>query len=198
MNYEFFTKQIARLAEVFGAKIYTPERMRALWSEVKNLTPEWLEMQIGEFAGSLRHAPLLLEFRDAAARERELENRISKQEYANDAKQFFTSYSQEDTQMLLDTIRKRMTGSLSDENWELFQNQIASVSKSAEKSMCKYCSDSGLLNAVRIKTEANYTFRCHCKKGVEDERRSIPIGIRLTPEVRSQFKFDFETAGAHR
>lgn len=70
MNQQEFQNQMNRLAETFGKAAYGTERAKLIWREVKDLGAHWLERVVDEFIGG-RSAPLLNEFRDAIAKERE-------------------------------------------------------------------------------------------------------------------------------
>lgn len=71
MNQNEFNTQMNRLVSQFGKAAYGVERTTLIWREVRDLPPEWFAGVVDEFLGSSRQAPLIPEFRDVAASERE-------------------------------------------------------------------------------------------------------------------------------
>jgi hypothetical protein len=71
MEPNFFQRQINRLTEQFGKGAYGTERAHIIWKAVKDLPDAWMEGVVDRFIGESRHAPLLPEFREEIAKERE-------------------------------------------------------------------------------------------------------------------------------
>lgn len=66
-----FQTQFTRLVDTFGKTAYSTERAKMIWNTVKPLSGDWFKRTCDSFIGSLRHAPLLPDFEDAAVNERE-------------------------------------------------------------------------------------------------------------------------------
>lgn len=73
MNHAEFQTQMARLCETFGKVAYGTERTKLIWREVQSLEARWFESAIDGFIGD-RTAPMLGEFRQAAAGARRRES----------------------------------------------------------------------------------------------------------------------------
>lgn len=70
MTPEFFQGQIQRLSNVFGGA-YKTERTQLIWNEMGNLPDDAFKRIVDRLISECRQAPLLPEFRDQAAVERE-------------------------------------------------------------------------------------------------------------------------------
>ena len=62
-----FRTQMTRLIETFGKAPYGTERVKLLWNEVSDMPDYYFEKCVSSWIGAMRQAPLLGEFRDAAA-----------------------------------------------------------------------------------------------------------------------------------
>lgn len=71
MTREEFQAQMNRLAETYGPNQYKPERLTVIWGLVKHQSGEWLQQTVSRLIGSMRQAPLVPEFEEALALERE-------------------------------------------------------------------------------------------------------------------------------
>jgi hypothetical protein len=71
MNETHFQAQLDRLKATFGPNAYSKERVALIWREVRHLNEFTFVRIMDELLGSCRHPPLVPEFRDAMARERE-------------------------------------------------------------------------------------------------------------------------------
>lgn len=70
MTTEHFANQMNRLANTFGGA-YKTERTQIIWKEMGNLPEEAFTRIVDKLIGECRMAPMIQEFRDAAASERE-------------------------------------------------------------------------------------------------------------------------------
>lgn len=66
-----FAQQFDRLAKVYGAQHYPDERLLLIWSQVQSFGVDWLRRTVDHLIGSMRHPPLLPDFSEAIAIERE-------------------------------------------------------------------------------------------------------------------------------
>lgn len=169
MQWEEFTEQMGRIASVFGKNAYADERIKLIWREVKDLSPEWMAKTADHFIGEERQAPLLPQFRLAIAEERERLWAIEKKKHAQEAQKFFhSSYQGDDVRAVCQTIVKKVNQGMSDTEFASFVKMLSNVADSSPKASpnreCKMCGDSGVISC---RDEENYRwiFRCRCSKG---------------------------------
>ena len=86
MTPQEYANEIARLERQFGA--FGEERTRLLWLQVKHLSLKWFIGVITEFICNSHRMPLIADFLDQIAIEREREHQREKERHANDAKKF--------------------------------------------------------------------------------------------------------------
>lgn len=163
-----FGNQMGRLERQFGK--FGDERGRILWRELQDLPAQWFGKVIDKFIGDCRQTPLLPEFREEIAIERERLWKIEKRQHAQEAKQFFrSSYGPEDVGTICKTIVKRMQGQVSDEDYANFQKMLNNVAGSNpdknSKTDCKQCDDSGLI-FHRDQDNYEWVYRCKCNAGM--------------------------------
>jgi hypothetical protein len=167
-----FKNQINRLAETFGANVYKPERIKMIWNDVKDLSPEWFARVVDELIGSSRQPPLVPEFREAVSRERERLWAIEKKQHANEATKFFHSkFSTEDKRWAVQQILRRVVGNMTDHDFGLFLGGLADGADDAQPVDCGLCEDTGLLWARSKSDNHDHVFKCPCRAGVKDGRR---------------------------
>lgn len=177
MNQGQFDRQIQRLVSNFGRTAYSPERAILIWKEVSNLSSEWLENTVDRFIGEFRQAPLIQDFREAIAEERERIWKTEKRQHEKDAKDFWeSSYHSDEIATICQTIRARMNGNLSDSDYSNFQAMLKDVSKSAPKvaylATCSRCDGSGIIfNKV---DGYEYVYRCRCHTG-RNRKEPYPV-----------------------
>lgn len=184
MNDQFFQTQINRLSETFGGQHYKRERVELIWRELKTFSNEWLSKLIDNFIGSYRQAPLVPEFREAASIERERIWEIEKKRNAKEAHDFFhAKFSVDDQRWAVQQIVRRITGGMSDHDFDLFLNGLKDASDKADPVFCPECEDRGLLWA-RLKSDgSNHTFRCKCRAGSSHGRNYPEWSDRFTTEM---------------
>lgn len=158
MDDKFYQNQMNRLAETYGAQHYKRERVELLWREVKNLSNPWFAQVVDRFIGESKFAPLLPEFREEIARERERNHSLDKRQHSKDAKEFYLMADCPDQRgSMLKTILERMENKVSDDVWNQFTTGIEKLSRSG----CVECNNSGLVFRT---DDAGYewTYRCYC------------------------------------
>lgn len=120
-----FQLQMGRLERQFGK--FGTERATLLWREVKEFSELWLAKVIDGLIGDCRQTPLVSDFREEIARERERLYRIEKAQHAREAKDFFEGkYQPEDKRMICQGIRKRLLGQMSDQEFSSFMSMLNS------------------------------------------------------------------------
>jgi hypothetical protein len=126
-----FQSQMNRLVEQFGKQAYGTERCKLIWQVVQDLELAWFTGIVDQFIGECRLPPLMPEFRDAIAKERERLWKIQKQQNEKDAQAFFEgTYDAEDTRTICQTIVKRLTKGVPDED---YANFIKLLNQAAQK-----------------------------------------------------------------
>lgn len=81
-----FDREVARLRVQFGDKLYSQEFAKLLWREVKDHSYTWFKSTCDEFIGSRRllDPPLIPDFRDAIARNREQSVLLEKKQHTQE------------------------------------------------------------------------------------------------------------------
>lgn len=82
MTEQEFTIQMNRLAETFGKSAYSSERVKLIWSAVRDFSQQWWGSTVNYFIGYQKQAPLMSEIGEAVGKERE---RIWNQQKKNQA-----------------------------------------------------------------------------------------------------------------
>lgn len=167
MNIQEFNTQMQRLVSNFGKNSYPDEKARLIWGEVRDFQGSWLQRAVDRFIGDFRQAPLVQDFREAAAKERERSWSLQKKQHEQDAKDFYAgTYQPEEVRVICQFIIKRMQGGVSDEDW---RNFITHLNTSADVSKgCKRCDGEG---AVFVDGAVG---RCICAKGL-NRKENWPI-----------------------
>lgn len=178
---EQFQFQMNRLITQFGKSSYSTERIKLICREVRGLSALWFEKLVDQFIGECRHAPLLPEFREEIAKERERIHRIEKDSHAKDAEEFFDGiYMPEDKKTICQYIQKRLRGEISDADFEVFIKHLnhagKGISHKVSEISCRDCDGSG---RVFHRNEENYEFvyRCYCPQG-QKQAKSYAIWPR--------------------
>lgn len=124
-----FVSQMERLKQQFK-QAYSEERMKILWREVQDITDLAFERMVDRFLGECRVPPLVPEFREQVAKDRETAWSYEKRqhtEHAEDLMQVLTSH--DDVRTICENIRKRLKGRMSDRDWDAFQKMIKNVTR---------------------------------------------------------------------
>ena len=131
MDKQEFVTQIDRLKNTYGDKQYPEERVKVIWSEVKDRASAWLERQVSHWIASSRMAPLLPEIRDAMSLEREHMHSKDKQRYSREARETFTLWASGESGVIFQTIIKRIQGQVLDSDWDAFMSGLNNLVRSA-------------------------------------------------------------------
>lgn len=133
MTEQQFSTQINRLAETFGKNAFSNERVKLIWLGVKDLSPDWLKYQVDSMIGSMRHAPLLPDFVEAARFERNREHEERKlKENQFQTEKWVSMFTSEEERMFAQTIVKRLNKEISDAdfaNFLVMMDDMARVEK---------------------------------------------------------------------
>lgn len=66
MNQNFFAGQMKRLADTFGAKHFSNDKLDLIWDRIKNFPDEWIYRTVNKFLMSSKFAPLPAEIIEQA------------------------------------------------------------------------------------------------------------------------------------
>lgn len=167
MNEPQFQAQMSRLIETFGVAAYKPERVRLIWREVNQRSAEWFTRLVDRFVGSSRQAPLLPEFRDAAAEEAEREWASQKRTHAKEAfEAMHYKFGADDKRTLAEMIQSRLNGKSDDAFWEAFLGGL----KTNTLVHCRGCDDVGLI-WYEGENATQWPYRCTCAAGARQSPR---------------------------
>lgn len=138
MDRNIFDAQVSRILETYGERSFPRERAKLLWSEVQCLSNFWMIQIVDYFIGSLRQSPLISDFRDQIARERERLWKTEKDQHREESEAAMKSiYSGDDLSMICKTIRDRIQGRVSDRDWECNLQLLNSAPISLNESVKK-------------------------------------------------------------
>jgi hypothetical protein len=169
MQWGEFTQQMNRIASTYGKNTYGDERVQIIWREVKDFSSEWMIKTVDRFIGELRQAPLMPEFREEIAKEREKLWYIEKKQRQRDAKDFFDGiYAPDDKRTICQFIQKRLRHEVSDSDYQTFVTHLnhaaSSIPGSNQRRKCSACDDSGLV-FHRDQESYEWAYRCYCAQG---------------------------------
>lgn len=85
MQFTEFNNQMNRLISTFGKNAYGDERLQLIWREVKDHSYPWFIDAIDDFIGNHRLPPLMSDFSNKIADERERLWRIEKRQHAEES-----------------------------------------------------------------------------------------------------------------
>lgn len=130
MTQQEFIAQVTRITNTFGERSFPQERAALLWQEVGSFSGTWFKKVCDGIIGNNRHAPVLSDFADAIAIEREQQRAREKEREANEAKRFMSNqvFNHEDEKFFCGQILKRVSGGLSDQDFESFLKVLAHTS----------------------------------------------------------------------
>lgn len=161
-----FQIEMSRLSEQFGKQTYSTERCKLLWQEIQNLSHAWFARVVDRFIGEFRQAPLMPEFREEIAKERERLWKKEKEQHSKDAEAFFeSSFDTTEMKTICQFILKRLAGGVTDVEYATFLKHLRAAAKSASKTKvkCDTCDDAG--HVVFWDGKGNSVIRCYCPQG---------------------------------
>jgi hypothetical protein len=118
-----FAFQVNRLERQFSR--FGEERSRLLWLEVQDFSSSWFSKVIDRFISDFRQMPLLPDFREEMAKERERLWQEEKKQHTQDAKEFMASYGNDEIGVICENIRKRVSGNMADSEFGKFMRLIS-------------------------------------------------------------------------
>lgn len=125
MTEKEFAYQLGRIGDQFGAKSFGTERAKLLWREVSAFEGRWLEKAVDLIIANSRGAPVLSDFASFISEERERRWKIEKEQNTRDAEGFWkATATDEDRQVMLQTIRERVKGMVNDQDWKCFLDLV--------------------------------------------------------------------------
>lgn len=160
-SYSAYEKQVKRLSEVYGKQFYSAERIITLWNqEIQFWLEDKLQRAVDSFICNSRTAPLVEQFREFSASERERDWNKEKAQHHNDTIKCLDSDSE---RHFMKEIIRRVTGHMPDHEWEQFKRMVNCVCKNDTSTDCKICDGSGLV--VRDQNGGQYAYKCSCSIG---------------------------------
>lgn len=173
-----FNTQINRLKDCFTDRSYSDERMKVIWREVQDLDGKWFAKVVDRFIGECRQAPLMTEFREEIAKERERLWELQKKHNAKDAKDFMSGiYQPDDIKTICQYIVKRVSGGVSDQDFSSFIKHLDTAAEGLATvqpiQKCSTCQERGLI-FVRYTSGYEFVYRCTCLYG-QRHSKGIPV-----------------------
>lgn len=129
MNHMEFTAGMDRLRNVFGDRAYSDERVKLIFRMVQHESSEFWVKAVDQLILSCRQPPLSTEIGELLSLERERKYFSEKQQHKQEADNWPEFIPQEEKKMLFEAIRKRISGNMSDPDWECVLKIIASIPK---------------------------------------------------------------------
>ena len=171
MNQSEFQFQITRIMNTFGKTAFTEERVKLIWSSVKELDDDWFLKTCDHFLATMRQAPLPNDFFESAGKERERLWEIEKANRREESARF-SNMLEKESPMLFEIIKKLGNGAMSEADRKSMLEMISNAAKAAEKVNCETCEDTGLV-FVNKENQAPSVFKCRCVAG-KNEKRNYP------------------------
>jgi len=166
MNLQEFQIQIDRLKQTFGEKAFPVERVKLIYAEGRDYPAVIFKQIVDKLIGECRFAPTLKEFRAAYSEFREKLNTKQKTKHANEAKNFWDkSLPNEEVNMIMDAIKKRVSGDISDEKWKSFMGTLKHMRDNLDGPNQCPCRGEGVVMAMSRQKGGLFAFRCFCKRG---------------------------------
>jgi len=160
MNYEFFTRQMARLVEAFGKKSFNQEKSRLLLREFNGFSEQRFTQMVDELILEQRYAPTVKEFRDKAAQIRENVHEAQKGQMRTRENAFTQEQFSKGFTKLHDALGTNV-------NLADFNDKLTSFL--AANAKCKVCLDEGIARTEKHEEYLDYTYkfdwRCTCSEG---------------------------------
>jgi hypothetical protein len=130
MNTLDFDQQFARLIDRWKTS-YSNEFKKILWTEFQNVPGDSFKNIVTRLIGDCRQAPMMPEFREYWAMER---NRLwvhDKKQNTLDAKSFFegSRFSDSEKKNFMAMVRKRLNKAVSDDDWNSFLKVIEETNR---------------------------------------------------------------------
>lgn len=124
-----FVIEMERLTSIFGDRNYPRSRVEVMWSEVRMIPADVFRKGIDRFISERRvgDPPVPADFRPVVSRWLEYEHQARKDQGRRDAQEFAMLES-EDEQMICDTIKRRLSGQINDEEWAGFMSNVKGMS----------------------------------------------------------------------
>lgn len=132
MTFAEFESEMRRLVGQFGRQTYGEERVALFFEAVRDLSPGWWKRTVDKFLGECRYPPLMTELRTEVAIERERVWAVTKSLERRDAETFMRRFGTGDLQTICETIKRRIAGELSDQDFDAFQSAIEGAVRTME------------------------------------------------------------------
>lgn len=124
MNQNYFAGQMKRLADTFGAKHFSNDKLDLIWERVKSFPDEWIQRTVNKFLMSSKFAPLPAEIIEQARIE---SNFISTAEKEN--KPFKSVFSAEEITEIMSVVKGIAAGKVSKKDAKAYSDSLVKILK---------------------------------------------------------------------
>lgn len=124
MKLEFFTEQMKRLENTFGAKCYSHERVRLIWDRVNDLSDQWMKSAVNQFLANSKFAPLPADFFELVQVEKNKNYTTEPQ-----GKEVESIFSPDEIKEILSVIKGIGTGKVSKIDAEMYAKNLDRILK---------------------------------------------------------------------
>jgi hypothetical protein len=136
-----FKDQVELLKGNYGADKFPKQKIELIWEELKEFSPKQIQSICKFVMANNNFAPTLQPFRDFAAMLRERIREHEREQERQDAKDFWAgTFHSSEVKSIVETIRLRIEGKVSDDDWRQFQ-QILKSAADKNPAKCKRCDD---------------------------------------------------------
>lgn len=167
MNWNEFHSQLDRLVNQFGEKAAGSEKAQILWNKFKNVEIDIFKFAVDHMIGSCRQAPIVSDFYDGISEAKK--QAFSKAYIPPDDEDPPSAFDAADKAHMMQTIKARIRGQVSDADWEQFKTGINEQIENFKKNggygndkTCKYWCENGW----RLETKPGFViaeaYECQC------------------------------------
>lgn len=151
---EMFKTQMDRMKANYGEDKFPKEKIALIWEELKEFSPKQVKSICDFVLGNNQWAPTIQPFREFASMLREKLRQFEREQERQDAKDFWEgTYHSDEVKSIVQTIKLRMEGKVTDDEWKQFQEILK---KSSKEPKCKKCDDTGVFYDSQTRP-----FRCN-------------------------------------
>lgn len=118
----------------YGAEKFSDEKVNLIWEELKEFSPKQIKSICDFVLANNSYTPTLQPFREFASMLREKLRQFDREQERRDAKDFWNcSYTPDDKKWIVQMIKRRLMGEVSDEEYKAFQNDLKNIYIESEK-----------------------------------------------------------------
>lgn len=194
MTHEQFQEQMTRITDRFGSKNYPDDICFKIFSECRDLSPEWFGAMVTRFLTSKRTAPLAIEFTHSAHAEK---RRISEFTKTMGDDGYESIFSHEERLNMLRFVKDVSVGKIPKDKALEFARSVQKIIDIKSRIKCELC-ENGVVFVWEQSTQSKFCFRCHCKLGMNRQETwpvwSAQLRARFIPEA-DKFRQELEPEG---